>query len=371
MVRTKLWLAIITSSALGLAVGCSKSSPNLTSPSTVRPGAPRASSDGSTLKVTAPIPQSPINNQQISTGNDITLVVTNASASFSTPAALTYRFEIYNAAGIQVYRSSAIAGGSAGTTSHLLPETVGLEGEQQHAWRARAEFEGETGPWSDTVSFIPPNTTGYVRGNELYDPLTNGKTIGQIHGPVTFIPGVGAKLESQVSYISYQLGATLTEGEFSILITGMPTNTEGDKTKLFAMAEGYSDIVTNDRRMTVEKRGNPAGIVAWRMITHDDRIETVGAERVKVNFNANDHYFWRATWRNNRFNVLINEGGVFGRTVYNFGKPFEGRAYDPSPHVIYIGAPIGRSGATAASVDHVIIRQVWVSGRPRPGFANH
>jgi len=370
MVRTKLWLAIIISSALGLAVGCSKSSPNPTSPSAVRPGASGAADDGSTLKVTKPTPQSPVNGQAISTGNDITLVVANASATFGTPAALTYRFEIHNLSGARVYSSPTIAGGSGGTTSHLLPDSVALEGEQRYDWRARAEFEGETGPWSDSASFVAPTTTGYIRGSELYDPLVNGKSVGQMHGPITFIPGVGAKLESQLSYISYQLPQTLTEGEFSILITGMPTNTEGDKTKLFAMAEGYSDIVTNDRRMTVEKRGNPAGIVAWRMITHDDRIETVGAERVKVNFNENDHYFWRATWRANRFNVSINEGGVFGRTVYNFGKPFAGRAYDPTPHVIYIGAPIGRSGATAASVDHVIIRQVWVSGRPRPGFAN-
>ena len=136
------------------------------------------------------------------------------------------------------------------------------------------------------------------------------------------------------------------------------------------MAEGYSDIVTNNRRMTVEKRGDPAGIVAWRFISHLSRIETVGAERVRRNFDENQHYFWQATWRNGRFNVLIREGGVYGRTMYNFGKPFDGRAYDPSPHVIYVGAPVGRSGPSAASVDHVIIRQVWVSGRPRPGFAN-
>lgn len=371
MVRTKLWLAIIISSVLGLAVACSKSSPNLTSPSAVRPGAAGAADDGSTLKVNAPVPQSPVNNQAITTGNDVTLVVTNASPAFETQVALSYRFEVYNASGTRVHSSSLIAGGSAGTTSHLLSDSVALEGDQRHTWRARAEFEGETGPWSDFASFIAPNTTGYIRGNELYDPLVNGKTIGQIHGPVTFIPGVGAKLESQLSYISYQLGQTLTEGEFSILITGMPTNTEGDKTKLFAMGEGYSDIVTNDRRMTVEKRGNPAGIVAWRFLTHDARTETEGAERRVVNFNESQHYFWQATWRNNRFNLLINEGGVFGRTIYNFGKGFEGRAYDPNPHVIYIGAPVGRSGPLAASVDHVIIRQVWVSGRPRPGFANH
>jgi hypothetical protein len=350
MVRT-LWLAIIISAVLGLAVACSKSSQNLTSPSAVRPGAADAAADGSTLKVTAPTPQSPVNNLKPE-DNEVALVVANASSPFGDPVALSYRFEIYNAASVRVYNSALIAGGSSGTTSHLLPETVGLEGDQRYSWRARAEFEGETGPWSDSASFTAPNTTGYIRGNELYDPLINGQTVGQAHGPVEFIPGVGARLNSQTAYISYQLPQTLTEGEFSILVTGMPTNTEGDKTKLFAMGEGYSDIVTNDRRMTVEKRGNPAGVVAWRFITHGDAIDTEGGERVRVNFDAN------------------NEGGVFGRTIYNFGKGFSGRHYDPNPHVIYVGAPIGRSGPGGASVDRAIIRQVWVSGRPRPGFAN-
>ena len=44
-------------------------------------------------------------------------------------------------------------------------------------------------------------------------------------------------------------------------------------------------------------------------------------------------------------------------------------AIDPNnPHVVYIGAPIGRSGIDGASVDHATIRQVWVSGNPRPVF---
>jgi len=371
MVRTKLWLAIITSSALGLAVACGKSSPNLSSPSAVRPGIADAASDGSTLKVSAPAPQSPVNGQQITTGNDVTLVVTNASTTFSTPVALSYRFEVYNASGTRVYSSPAIAGGSAGTTSHLLSDSVELEGDQQYAWRARAEFEGETGPWSDSSSFIAPTTTGYIRGNELYDPLINGKTIGTTYGPVTFVPGVGLRLESQGSYVAYELQQTLLEGEFSILITGMPTNTEGGKTKLMSMGEGYGDVVINNRRMTVEKRGDPAGVVAWRFITHGDQVDTEGAERVKVNFDEGLHYYWQAVWRNNVFGLLIKENGVNGNVIYDKRKHFDGRAYDPTPHVIYLGMPAGRSGLTGASVDHVIIRQVWVSGRPRPAFASH
>ena len=121
--------------------------------------------------------------------------------------------------------------------------------------------------------------------------------------------------------------------------------------------------------MTVEKRGDPAGVVAWRFITHGDQIDTEGAEREEVDFHVDRAYFWRATWRNNEFRVIIQEGGVDGRTIYNKAKHFEGRSYDPTPHVIYLGSPPGRSGIDGASVDNVTYRQIWVSGRPRPSFA--
>jgi hypothetical protein len=301
-------------------------------------------------------------------GPGVTLSVANAGVKYGDGDGVqfTYRFQVFNAANVLVYQS--LVGSGVGTTSHTI--TAQLEGDQGYSWQARVEFQGEAGPWSERQAFIAPQTGGYIRGNELYDPLINGKTIGTGHGPLTFIPGRGVRLESQLSYIAYQLENTLTTGEFSILVTDMPTNTDGGKTKLFAMAEGYSDIVTNDRRMTVEKRGDPAGVVAWRFITGDDQVDTEGAEREQVDFDADQTYFFQATWRNNFFNLLIREGGVGGRTIYSKGKSFEGRPYDPNPHVIYLGAPVGRSGPEGASVDHVTIRQVWVSGRERPAFAN-
>ena len=170
--------------------------------------------------------------------------------------------------------------------------------------------------------------------------------------------------------VEHVMPQTLTEGEFSILVTGMPANTKGDKTKVFSMGSGFGDVVTNDRRMTIEKRGDPAGVVAWRFITYDDQVDTEGPDRQFVNFLENQTYFMQATWRANRFGLLIKEGGVDGPTIYNLGKTFKGRAYDPSPHVVYLGMPTGRSGETGASVNQMTIRQVWVSGRPRPAFAN-
>ena len=360
--------AALTAVAVAMfATACTKGSEAPASPSTSVPADASAAADGSTLKATAPTPQSPINNQQPSS-LDVVLTVGNVTAKYGGTISPTYRFEVFNSGGSLVYQVAGVPAGGSGVTAHTI--TAALDGDQPYTWQARAELGTAIGPWSARAAFVAPASTGYIRGSELYDPLMNGKTVGTMVGPLTFIPGVGLKFESQESYVSYVLPQTLNEGEFSLLVTGMPANTDGDKTKLFAMGEGFDDIVTNNRRMTVEKRGDPAGIIAWRFITHDDQVDTEGADRVFYNFLANQTYFWQATWRANRFSLVIKEGGVDGREVYNKGKNFVGRAYDPTPHVIYLGAPVGRSGAAGASVDQAIIRQVWVSGRARPTFAS-
>lgn len=344
-----------------------QSSPASPTSSPVPAGAD-ANADGSTLKVGKPVPQSPVNGQQPQ-ALELVLTLSNSTAKFATSLPATYRFQVFNAAGVLAYEAANVASGGSGITAHTVTAT--LEGDQAYSWRARAEIGSETGPWSDRANFVAPATNGYIRGAELYDPLMNGKTVGTMNGPLTFIPGVGLKFESQLSYVAYVLPQTLTEGEFSLLVTGMPANTKGGKTKLFAMGQGFDDIVTNDRRMTVEKRGDPPGIIAWRFITHDDQVDTEGpAERIFYDFKENLTYFWKATWGNNEFRLVIHEGGVDGRKIYDFPKHFDGRPYDPDPHVIYLGAPVGRSGEDGASVDRAIIRQVWVSGRPRPAFAN-
>src|SRR5690242_11439478 len=62
----------------------------------------------------------------------------------------------------------------------------------------------------------------------------------------------------------YRVPAGPDGGGWRVLghLTNIIFNTEGDKTKMMAMTEGDSDITTNDRRLTIEKRGNPAGAVA-------------------------------------------------------------------------------------------------------------
>lgn len=354
-------------SAIALAVACSKHSASPTSPSSTAVARPGASADTNNLKVTAPTPVAPANGARLNAGEPVVLVVTNSSAAYATGVALQYEFSVQDAG--REFENYKVPAG-AGSTRVTIDDSR-FEAEKPYQWRARAIMgDSAAGPWSGLSTFIAAQNGGYIRGNELYDPLTNGKTVGTVHGNVQFIPGVGAKLLDWTSYISYQLQATLVEGEYSLIVTNMPANTKGGKQKVMAMGEGYSDIITNDRRMTVEKRGDPPGIVAWRFLTHDDRTETVGAERVSRPFQANLIYLFTATWRGNYFNVNIREGGASGHVFYNFGKSWSGAPYDPNPHVIYVGAPVGRSGPQAASIENTVYRNIWVSPRARPSFAN-
>jgi hypothetical protein len=361
----RFWFASVLAGVLVTTLGCSKHSQTPASPSSAVPASADAAADGSTLKATAPTIQSPANGAKIENGNPVVLTVGNAAMKFASRA-LQYRFQVFSGSTL-VYDSGLVAQGS-GSTSHTV--NAPLDGDQTYQWQARAESNGAVGPWSSKASFIAPANDGYIRGTEVYDPLINGRTVGEIHGPVQFIPNVGVQLLTWQSYISYQLPQTLIEGEYSLLVTNMKANTKGDKQKVMGMAQGYDDFIENDRRVSVEKRGDPAGMIAWRFLTHDDRIETEGSERVVYNFLADQLYFFNISWRNNHFQVTINEGGVDGRSAYNYGKNWKGRPYDPNPHVIFVGVPIGRSGASAASIENTIYRQIWVSSRPRPAFAN-
>jgi hypothetical protein len=352
---------VLCASATALAgvIACSNNPAAPAAPTSAVPETSAAAADGSTLKATAPTPSSPTNGQQV---DSLVLTAGKATAQYSSSTPLSYVFEIRNAANAVVCSSGVVGGGSGASVSYA-PSNCTLEFDQPHTWRVQAAVGNARGPWSAAASFRSPSG-GYIRDNEVFDPLTNGRTVGEVIGSVTFIPGVGVQLNDFGSHIRYRLPRTLTTGEFSLITTNVATNTEGDKTKVFAMSEGLDDLVTNDRRFTVEKRGDPEGIVAWRFITRDDQIDTEGREREFVAFDPGQSYLWTATW-NGFFNLRVQRGGSTGPTIYSKGKPYHG-VYDPDPHYAFIGAPEGRSGPTAATVPGMIVRQVWISSRARP-----
>jgi hypothetical protein len=177
-----------------------------------------------------------------------------------------------------------------------------LEFDADFTWRARAEYQGAAGPWSADARFKAP-AGGYIRGNEVFDPLWNGTTAGTVVGPVTFVPGVGLRLETQLSYVAYELPENLQEGEYSFMATNVDEGNPGDKSKVMSMAEGFGDVTDNDYRQTLEVRGTDyvtPGTVSYRIITGDAREEfhrISDAPRVSVNWTRANWYFFKIWWR--------------------------------------------------------------------------
>ena len=366
MQHTKL-MACASVVALAVAVACSKNQSSPVSPSAAQPGTTEAAPDGSTLKATAPTPVSPINNAQ--PDGSLVLIASKAQGKFVglTPS---YEFEIFRGT-TRVYTSGVTGGAGSGPDNVAHAVTAALEFDQQHTWRARAVLQGAVGPWSSSATFRSP-AGGYIRDNELFDPLTNGRTVGNAIG-TQFDGSNGLRLLGHTSRVTYELPTNLQQGEFSLMATGYDEGSPGDKTKIMSMQEGYDDLTTNDYRVTIEKRGRAyvtPGAVTWRIIfgEADDHDRIVDGFRTGVEFTDERWYFWKFTWGTGRSQLEVREDGPRGRVIYVSSGSERGFRYRPVPHVIHLGAPPGRAGEGDASIPRALYRNVWVSSRPRPAF---
>ena len=351
---------------LALAVACSKSSPNPASPTSTQDASGSAAADGSTLKVPAPTPVSPVNGAQPDT---LVLTANKVTGKFDTTLNPSYEFRIKTSGGSVVSAcSSVVAPGDGGTVSYT--PTCTLDFDTPHTWSVRGVARGAVGPRSADASFKTP-LGGYNTGSEIYDPLYNGKTVGLINGPVTFT-NEGARLLAHESHIKYVFPSPLTAGEFSVMIKGADEGSEGDKTKVFAMQQGDDpDITTNRYRFTAELRGanygGGPGSISCRMIAGDGVSRD--CDREQKNFDSSRWYFWKLTWNvGGSFQLSVRRDGPNGPLLYVGGKPLNGRTYRPTPHMLYLGVPFGRNGALDATLPGGIYKNLWVSARPRPAF---
>lgn len=350
------------------AIACGRESTPPTAPDASRGVAADAAPDGSTLKSTAPEPTDPINDKQLTDAP--TLTATAASMKYGPPLALQYRFQVMAPGGAIVQDSGLVPTPSFRVTASMAFKT-------RHTWRVRAEHQGENGPWSATASFIS-SEGGFIRGNQLFDPLFNGTSVGELIGPVTFLPNQGARLETVTSYVRYHLPQTLTAGEFSMEVEGLRANAPGDKTKVFSMGSDAPDFITDPYRVDIQYRGTagfPPNAVQFRVLYGSAtklslRYEPDTAIRLAsiINFAPTQTSFWTFTWGNGEVRLVIRNGGAKdnGTVLYNQGVPTPNGIYNPQPHMIYLGAPTGRSGAESASIPGAIYRNVYVGPSPRP-----
>ena len=363
----KRFVLCSAAAVLAIAIACSKSSESPVSPTVGGNPAADAGPGGATLKATAPTPVSPINNAQ---PDSLTLTATKAEGKFDKTIPLVYQFQITTSSGSVVSACTKNVEADAGSTVSYTP-SCGLEFDQPHTWMVRARSGDFVGPWSTAASFRTPSG-GYIRGNEVFDPLTNGKTAGEVSGPVQFT-SEGAKLLGHDSFVRYRLPITLEAGEFSMMIKGADEGTEGDKSKVFAMQEGpdEGDITDDDYRFTAELRGanyGAPGSVTYRIICGDGRSRDGG--RTQINFNSERWYFWKFTWQTGSARMEVRVDSPTGGIIYSSGIGTGSHPYRPDPHLLYLGSPIGRAGALDATLPGGIYKNVWASSRERPSFPN-
>src|SRR5262245_10277650 len=117
MIRTAKLVAVVAC-VLG-AASCARQSGNLSAPSAALPaGLVGLNADGSSLKVSQPGQQSPVNGFRFAQQAPVVLVVTNSTGQYTQGFALTYQFEVLTPGGTVVYTSPLVPQGGGSTTSH-------------------------------------------------------------------------------------------------------------------------------------------------------------------------------------------------------------------------------------------------------------
>lgn len=373
----QLLTIVVTASAL--ASGCGSG----TSPTRQVPldgsGSPTGPSSSGPVNLTRPAPVSPVEGAQLSTLRP-TLTVQNSTSSQQS-GTRTYEFQVSDRSDFTLGGSSltvsflvtanqtGVAEGSNGQTSFTVSSD--LQPTTRMYWRARVTQGSSSSEWSPPAMF-KTKIAGYNRPGELYDPLIHSETIGRVFGDVTFLDGRGVQLNSQNSFIRYLLPATLSSGEFSVLVEGLAPGAPGSKFKIFSMQSGTGNLIANPHLMNVQYRGaidgNPDNSISFKALygsfADNRKFEPNQGNRLVRLLDPSKKYFWKWTW-GSEVRLLVQDG-IGGGEVYNYGVGTEG-SYSPSPHYAYLGANTqGQVPFEEGSRPGAIISHVWIGDRPRP-----
>jgi hypothetical protein len=290
---------------------------------------------------------------------------------------MQYRFVVEKTGGASVH--SALANAGAGLTTSKIPANL-LQIETTYRWRARAELGSSFGPWSAYWTFTTARSgaglPSYQTATDLWDNLTDGRTIGSLAGGAQLLPGKGVYLPSFEAHVTYTLQSTLTSGFIECLVEGLESDSNGGMTKVVAMQQGYSGITDNPYHFNVEKRGDDhvdVGKYRMRTITGNPASGVYNSDRIlPTSFLVASKVYWhRVTWGGGGVVTLnVRELTPAGVPVVSYQHGYQGICR-PSPHVVHIGAPVPRGGAFDASVPGIIVRFFYVSqGGSWPGVAN-
>lgn len=180
----------------GAVLACSKKTPT-------QPTTPTPPTTPVAVTIAAPAPKSPVGTAQLDTLRP-TLEVTNAVTT-GTVGTVTYRFEASELdtfpEGSRTFAADGVAQGTGTTSVDVGPSD--LIPNFAYFWRARATNGTVTSDWSKTESFKTKNT-GFKSGQTVFDPLTDGTTVGVRKGG-RFLPGQGWQSASVDDGIDYDI----------------------------------------------------------------------------------------------------------------------------------------------------------------------
>jgi hypothetical protein len=355
-----------------LVCACTSRGAAPTNPSTLPPGVLGAGADGSTLKTTAPTPTAPINAVRIPQGQQVVLAITNSTFPYGGTLPLSYRFEVQSAGGF-VVESQLVAGGQSSTARTVAAP---LTGDQVYTWRARAEYQGFSGPWSALQSFVAPLNEGYNRPGALYDPLTSGKTVGRIGGSgnVTWIPGQGIRMNDVFAYVVYELPQLYSSGEMSVEVTGLYPAGEPGKARIFSMLDRLNAMASASKySFNVQYRGAggaPDDTITWKAVLGDNANSVEAANRFANIFRLDPSkvYLWQGFWTPTSFRLVVKEGGATGPVLYDekVNATSGTTNWNPEAMFAFLGTNNGLFLDNDGTRVGMTLRNLWVGSTPRP-----
>jgi len=140
------------------AVACESGMRSPVSPTAVVGGASALNSDGSNLKVSAPLALSPL-FEQTNTSLKPVLAAKGSSGLYTRNASLSHRFQVSDAEDFANIVASGTGTSDAAGITRWTVETD-LTVNKRYLWRVRAEMGDAAGPWSNVMAFTTVKTGG-------------------------------------------------------------------------------------------------------------------------------------------------------------------------------------------------------------------
>jgi len=269
---------------------------------------------------------------------------------------MQYRFQLMSDAGALIQDSGLRP------TPSWVP-TATMDFDKRYTWQVRAEADGAVGPWSSRASFLSPNG-GFIRGSDVFDPLTNARTVGRRNGG-HFITGAngGWQADSMSDALDYDIATCAScKVEFDATNFG---NGEGvsaqTDVKWFSMGDAstfgdFQAFRNSPWKMHIEQRsdGDGSGMqLIWRNGATDDDSggdPEYGDHRGKFLFGGPDwgHSFDNSVWHfviewtRTSYRISIGKNGGAPRTWFpgpggDSGLFGGNHPYAPPNHRIELG----------------------------------